>query len=75
MICCCQKWTVNSKYFSVAGADLIDWMMEHIEGFTDRKQARFFANELLNEKLITHFTSVNHFTEKRYYTFGSLIGL
>ncbi|VDD95265.1 unnamed protein product [Enterobius vermicularis] len=59
---------------SFLGADLIDWMMEHIEGFTDRKQARFFANELLNEKLITHFTSVNHFTEKRYYTFGSLIG-
>uniref|UniRef100_A0A0N5AQT4 Dishevelled n=1 Tax=Syphacia muris TaxID=451379 RepID=A0A0N5AQT4_9BILA len=40
---------------SFLGAELVDWLMEHIEGFDQRKQARQFASDLLAEKLIIHF--------------------
>lgn len=53
-----------------AGSDLVDWLMEHVDGLRDRKDGRKFAGELLKEKLISHVVNKITFTEQCYYILG-----
>ncbi|VDN29777.1 unnamed protein product, partial [Gongylonema pulchrum] len=52
------------------GSDLVDWLMEHVDGLRDRKDGRKFAGELLKEKLISHVVNKITFTEQCYYILG-----
>lgn len=52
------------------GSDLVDWLIEHVDGIRDRKEGKKFASELLKEKLISHVVNKNNFTEQCYYVFG-----
>lgn len=56
-------------FWVIAGRDLVDWLMEHVHGITDRKAARSFASNLLAEGHIRHVVNKLTFTEKCYYVF------
>ncbi|VDN18113.1 unnamed protein product [Gongylonema pulchrum] len=52
-----------------SGRDLVDWLMEHVHGITDRKAARAYASRLLAGGHIRHVVNKLTFTEKCYYVF------
>ena len=54
---------------SFIGHELVQWLLERVAGFESRKQARAFANRLLELGLIKHAVNLNRFSEKCYYKF------
>lgn len=48
---------------------MIDWLLENVDGFTNRKSARNYASVLLTRGLIKHVVNVSNFNEKCYYIF------
>ncbi|VDO76436.1 unnamed protein product, partial [Onchocerca flexuosa] len=64
-----RKWLKIPVPMSFIGCDLVDWLMEHVHGITDRKAARTYASKLLAEGHIRHVVNKLTFTEKCYYIF------
>lgn len=56
------------------GADLVDWLFAHVEGFSDRREARKYACNLLKVGYIRHTVNKITFSEQCYYVFGNLCG-
>lgn len=54
------------------GADVVDWLLGHVEGFLDRRDARKYASHLLRAGLIRHTVNKITFSEQCYYVFGDL---
>lgn len=50
--------------------DLLDWLLAHVDGLLERKDARKYAAELLKRKLIAHVVNKITFTEQCYYVLG-----
>ncbi|VBB30309.1 unnamed protein product [Acanthocheilonema viteae] len=65
-----RTWLKIPIPMSFLGSDLVDWLMEHVDGLRDRKDGRKFAGELLKEKLISHVVNKITFTEQCYYILG-----
>lgn len=66
--------SVSCKYFIHAGSDVVDWLHRNVEGFTDRREARKYAGNLLKAGYIRHTVSKVTFSEQCYYVFGDLCG-
>ncbi|KAM3875072.1 segment polarity protein dishevelled homolog DVL-3-like [Diretmus argenteus] len=56
------------------GSDVVDWLYHHVEGFTDRREARKYASNLLKAGHIRHTVNKVTFSEQCYYVFGELCG-
>ena len=56
------------------GSDLVDWLFTHLEGFTDRRDARKYACNLLKACYIRHTVNKITFSEQCYYVFGDIYG-
>uniref|UniRef100_A0A8C9V5T5 Dishevelled segment polarity protein 3 n=1 Tax=Scleropages formosus TaxID=113540 RepID=A0A8C9V5T5_SCLFO len=56
------------------GSDVVDWLYRHVEGFTDRREARKYASNLLKAGYIRHTVNKITFSEQCYYIFGDLCG-
>ncbi|KAL1502625.1 hypothetical protein ABEB36_007743 [Hypothenemus hampei] len=54
------------------GTDMIDWLLTHVEGFQERRDARKFASNLLKAGFIRHTVNKITFSEQCYYIFGDL---
>ncbi|XP_028320217.1 segment polarity protein dishevelled homolog DVL-3 [Gouania willdenowi] len=54
------------------GSDVIDWLLRHLEGFTDRREARKYAANLLKAGYIRHTVNKETFSEQCYYVFREL---
>ncbi|MFH4974784.1 hypothetical protein AB6A40_001493 [Gnathostoma spinigerum] len=65
-----RTWLKIPIPMSFLGSDLVDWLMEHVDGLRDRKDGRKYAFELLKEKLIAHVVNKITFTEQCYYVLG-----
>ncbi|PAA61894.1 hypothetical protein BOX15_Mlig008755g3 [Macrostomum lignano] len=52
------------------GSDLVDWLYTRVEGFTERKEARKWAAEMLRQGCIRHKVNKVGFSEQCYYVFG-----
>lgn len=61
-------------FFSSSGSDVVDWLYHHVEGFTDRREARKYASNLLKAGYIRHTVNKITFSEQCYYIFGDLCG-
>ncbi|KAL0277032.1 UNVERIFIED_CONTAM: hypothetical protein PYX00_004458 [Menopon gallinae] len=55
------------------GADVVDWLFTHVEGFTERREARKYAANLLKAGYIRHTVNKITFSEQCYYVFGDLL--
>ena len=56
----------------VAGSDLVNWLQTHVEGFTERRDARRYAAELLRNGYIRHTVNKTSFSEQCYYTIAEI---
>ncbi|KAJ8378103.1 hypothetical protein AAFF_G00248170 [Aldrovandia affinis] len=56
------------------GSDVVDWLFHHVEGFSDRREARRYASNLLKAGYIRHTVNKITFSEQCYYTFGDVCG-
>ncbi|XP_046891622.1 segment polarity protein dishevelled homolog DVL-3 isoform X2 [Hypomesus transpacificus] len=56
------------------GSDVVDWLYHHVEGFTDRREARKYSSNLLKAGYIRHTVNKITFSEQCYYIFGDLCG-
>uniref|UniRef100_A0AC35U309 PDZ domain-containing protein n=1 Tax=Rhabditophanes sp. KR3021 TaxID=114890 RepID=A0AC35U309_9BILA len=65
-----RTWLKITIPDSFVGSDLVSWLLENVSGFKNRKDAKNFASELLQQKLITHYVNKPKFTEQCYYLFG-----
>ncbi|KAL0119168.1 hypothetical protein PUN28_009639 [Cardiocondyla obscurior] len=54
------------------GADVVDWLNTHVEGFLDRRDARKYASLMLKAGYIRHTVNKITFSEQCYYIFGDL---
>jgi segment polarity protein dishevelled len=54
------------------GTDMIDWLLTHVEGFQERRDARKYASHLLKAGFIRHTVNKITFSEQCYYIFGDL---
>ncbi|XP_018372204.1 PREDICTED: segment polarity protein dishevelled homolog DVL-3 isoform X2 [Trachymyrmex cornetzi] len=54
------------------GADVVDWLNTHVEGFLDRREARKYASLMLKAGYIRHTVNKITFSEQCYYIFGDL---
>ncbi|KAG1654321.1 Segment polarity protein dishevelled DVL-3 [Nymphon striatum] len=54
------------------GADVVDWLHSRVDGFTDRREARKYATEMLKAGHIKHTVNKLTFSEQCYYVFGDL---
>uniref|UniRef100_A0A8C2XGE3 Dishevelled segment polarity protein 3b n=1 Tax=Cyclopterus lumpus TaxID=8103 RepID=A0A8C2XGE3_CYCLU len=55
------------------GSDVVDWLHRSVEGFTDRREARKYAGNLLKAGFIRHTVNKVTFSEQCYYVFGDLL--
>lgn len=46
------------------GTDLIDWLLTHVEGFNERRDARKYASHLLKAGFIRHTVNKITFSEQ-----------
>lgn len=46
------------------GTDMIDWLLTHVEGFTERRDARKYASHLLKAGFIRHTVNKITFSEQ-----------
>uniref|UniRef100_A0A3Q3MJD1 Segment polarity protein dishevelled homolog DVL-3-like n=1 Tax=Mastacembelus armatus TaxID=205130 RepID=A0A3Q3MJD1_9TELE len=63
------KITIPSAFI---GSDVVDWLHRNVEGFTDRREARKYAGNLLKAGFIRHTVNKVTFSEQCYYVFGDL---
>ncbi|CAJ1066398.1 segment polarity protein dishevelled homolog DVL-3 [Xyrichtys novacula] len=54
------------------GSDVVDWLHHNVEGFTDRREARKYAGNLLKAGYIRHTVNKVTFSEQCYYEFTDL---
>ncbi len=57
----------------VAGADVVDWLETHVEGFADKREAKRYASQMLKAGYIRHCVNKSSFSEQCYYIFGDLL--
>lgn len=60
--------------FVILGADVVDWLYTHVEGFKDRREARKYASSMLKHGYLRHTVNKITFSEQCYYVFGDLCG-
>ena len=70
----CISHLVKYLTLSVPGSDVVDWLYHHVEGFTDRREARKYSSNLLKAGYIRHTVNKITFSEQCYYIFGDLGG-
>lgn len=56
----------------LAGADVVDWLYTHVEGFKERREARKYASSMLKHGFLRHTVNKVTFSEQCYYVFGDL---
>lgn len=62
----------NKSCVHPPGSDVVEWLFHHIEGFSDRREARKYASNLLKAGFIRHTVNKITFSEQCYYVFGDL---
>ncbi|KAI6220962.1 hypothetical protein M3Y99_01574400 [Aphelenchoides fujianensis] len=68
-----RKWLKIPIPMSFIGHELVNWLLERVHGFENRKQAHAFATRLLELGLIKHAVKMSRFSEKCYYKFDDKI--
>ncbi|BFZ23968.1 hypothetical protein BsWGS_27006 [Bradybaena similaris] len=69
-----RMWLKITIANAFIGADLVDWLFTHVEGFADRRDARKYACHLLKAGYIRHTVNKLTFSEQCYYVFGDYYG-
>lgn len=52
------------------GSDLVNWILENVDGVNDRREARKFIANMLRRNYIKHTVNKLTFSEQCYYVIG-----
>uniref|UniRef100_A0A8D0AGJ8 Dishevelled segment polarity protein 3a n=1 Tax=Sander lucioperca TaxID=283035 RepID=A0A8D0AGJ8_SANLU len=69
-----RMWLKITIANAFIGSDVVDWLFHHVEGFSDRRESRKYASNLLKAGYIRHTVNKITFSEQCYYVFGDLCG-
>ena len=61
------KITIRNAFL---GSDCVEWLLSHVQGFHDRKEAKKYATMMLKEGFIKHTVNKSNFSEQCYYVFS-----
>ncbi|XP_037684659.1 segment polarity protein dishevelled homolog DVL-1 isoform X2 [Choloepus didactylus] len=67
-----RMWLKITIANAVIGADVVDWLYAHVDGFRDRREARRYAGSMLKRGFLRHTVNKVTFSEQCYYVFGDL---
>ncbi|XP_035295210.1 segment polarity protein dishevelled homolog DVL-1 isoform X2 [Cricetulus griseus] len=67
-----RMWLKITIANAVIGADVVDWLYTHVEGFRERREARKYASSMLKRGFLRHTVNKITFSEQCYYVFGDL---
>ncbi|XP_072035975.1 segment polarity protein dishevelled homolog DVL-3-like isoform X4 [Amphiura filiformis] len=67
-----RMWLKITIHNAFIGSDVVEWLFTHVEGFSDRREARKYACNLLKAGYIRHTVNKITFSEQCYYVFGDL---
>ncbi|XP_077881109.1 segment polarity protein dishevelled homolog DVL-1 isoform X2 [Ictidomys tridecemlineatus] len=67
-----RMWLKITIANAVIGADVVDWLYTHVEGFKERREARKYASGMLKHGFLRHTVNKVTFSEQCYYVFGDL---
>ncbi|XP_036738599.2 segment polarity protein dishevelled homolog DVL-1 isoform X1 [Manis pentadactyla] len=67
-----RMWLKITIANAVIGADVVDWLYAHVEGFKERREARKYASGMLKRGFLRHTVNKITFSEQCYYVFGDL---
>nr|XP_048273226.1 segment polarity protein dishevelled homolog DVL-1 isoform X1 [Myodes glareolus] len=67
-----RMWLKITIANAVIGADVVDWLYTHVEGFKERREARKYASSMLKHGFLRHTVNKITFSEQCYYVFGDL---
>ncbi|XP_041063089.1 segment polarity protein dishevelled homolog DVL-1-like isoform X4 [Carcharodon carcharias] len=67
-----RLWLKITISNAVIGADVVDWLFSHVQGFKDRREARKYASSMLKHGYLRHTVNKITFSEQCYYIFGDL---
>ncbi|XP_006732481.1 segment polarity protein dishevelled homolog DVL-1 isoform X2 [Leptonychotes weddellii] len=67
-----RMWLKITIASAVIGADVVDWLYAHVEGFKERREARKYASSMLKRGFLRHTVNKITFSEQCYYVFGDL---
>ncbi|KAM5322473.1 segment polarity protein dishevelled homolog DVL-1 isoform 7-T7 [Glossophaga mutica] len=67
-----RMWLKITIANAVIGADVVDWLYTHVEGFKERREARKYASSMLKRGFLRHTVNKVTFSEQCYYVFGDL---
>ncbi|XP_032350780.1 segment polarity protein dishevelled homolog DVL-1 isoform X3 [Camelus ferus] len=67
-----RMWLKITIANAVIGADVVDWLYTHLEGFKERREARKYASSMLKRGFLRHTVNKITFSEQCYYVFGDL---
>lgn len=65
-----RTWLKIPVPMSFLGSSLVDWLIEHVNGIRDKKDACKYAGDLLRDRLIAHVVNKSSFSPQCYYVFG-----
>lgn len=66
-----RTWLKLTIPNAVIGADIVDWLFNHVEGFPERRDARKYASNLLKYRFIRHAVNNSKFSEQCYYVIAN----
>ena len=66
-----RTWLKISIPNAFIGGDVVDWLLAHVEGFHERRDAHKYASRMLKSGYIRHTVKKNTFSEQCYYVFAS----
>lgn len=71
-----HEWLKVKLSNAFLGAEVVQWLFNHVEGFPELKDARKYASQLLKQGYIRHAVARanNKFSQKCLYQFGDLNG-
>ncbi|XP_019567652.2 segment polarity protein dishevelled homolog DVL-1 isoform X4 [Rhinolophus sinicus] len=67
-----RMWLKITIANAVIGADVVDWLYTHVDGFKERREARKYASSMLKRGFLRHTVNKVTFSEQCYYVFGDL---
>ncbi|ODN02436.1 Segment polarity protein dishevelled DVL-3 [Orchesella cincta] len=68
-----RNWLKITIPNAFIGAAVVEWLINHVEGFTERRDAKKYASQMLKSGFIRHCVNKLTFSEQCYYVFGDVV--
>jgi len=67
-----RLWLKITIHQAFIGSEVVNWLFTKVQGFTDKREAKKYASQMLKAGFIKHTVNKSSFSEQCYYTFGDI---